>query len=135
MPVKWLRAVSVTALIFLGITSLMGSIPMIIDPSGRSLMMPQNLLEHLPFTSYRFPGIVLLCANGLLSFTVLVPVLRKIDHYSLWIVLQGCVLAGWITTQVMMIRVLFWEHYVYWIIALILIVCGLLLRNRQTRAK
>jgi hypothetical protein len=54
MPVNWLRAVSIATLIFLGITSLMGSVPMVLDPSRRSLMMPQNLLEHSPFTSYLF---------------------------------------------------------------------------------
>jgi hypothetical protein len=29
-----------------------------------------------------------------LSFTVLVFVLRKVDHYSSWIVLEGCNLGG-----------------------------------------
>lgn len=135
MPVKWLRAVSIATLIFLGITALIGSVPLIIDPSGRLLMMPLSLLEHSPFTSFLVPGIILLTANGLLSFTVLVFVLRKIDRYSWWIVLEGCVLAGWIITQVLMIRVVIWAHYVYWITALILIGCGLMLRNQPARAK
>ena len=129
------RAAAIAALFFVSATALVGSVPLIIDPSGRLLMMRLSLLEHSPFTSFLVPGIILLTANGLLSFTVLVLVLRKIDHYCWWIVLQGCVMAGWITIQVLMIRAVIWAHYVYWITALVLIGCGLMLRNQPARAK
>jgi len=125
---KMLRWVAITALIFLGITSLIGAIPLIMDPSGRILRVPLSLLEHSPFTSFLVPGIILLIGNCLLSFVVLRFVLRKLPHYERWIVLQGCVLAGWLTVQIAMIRLVMWAHYVYFAVAAILILCGWLLR-------
>ena len=129
---KIIRAVAIAALVFLGITSLVGAVPLIINPSGKMLSMPLSLLEHSPFRSFLIPGIILLAANCLLSFWVLSSVLRKASRYGLWIVLQGCVLAGWITLQIVMIRTLVWAHHVYLAIAAVLIFCGWLLRKDTT---
>jgi hypothetical protein len=126
---KPVRVISIATLGFLAVTSLIGAVPLIIDPTGNMLSMPLSLLEHSPFRSFLIPGLILLFANGLLSFWVLAVVLRKTAQYPLCVVLQGCVLAGWITVQVVMIRTVVWAHYVYWAVALILIVGGWLLKN------
>jgi hypothetical protein len=126
---KSVRAIAIAALIFLGVTSLIGAVPLILAPSGVMLRMPLSLLEHSPFTNFLIPGIILLTANGLLSFVVLALLLRRSALYAWWVVLQGCVLAGWITIEVAMIRAAIWAHYVYWAVALVMILCGWLLRN------
>lgn len=132
---KLIRAIAVLALVFLGITALIGAIPLIIDPSGTILSMPLSLLEHSPFSDFLIPGVILLVAECMLSFLVLAMLLRKSSRYGWWVALQGCVLFGWITIQVMMIRLVVWAHYVYWAIALILVVCGWLLRNDGASAQ
>jgi hypothetical protein len=126
---KPIRMVAIATLVFLGIGALIGAIPLIIDPSGAILRMLLSLLEHSPFTDYLFPGIILLVAVGLLSMVVLVMLLRRSRRYGWWIALQGFVLLGWITIEVVMIRMLAWAHYLYWAVAAVLIVCGWLLRN------
>ena len=126
---KAVRAVSIASLIFLGMTSLAGAVPLIADPSGKLLSMPLTLLEHSPFASFLIPGFILLTANGLLSFSVLALVIRKKPLYGWWIALQGCVLFGWITIQIVMIREVIWAHYVYLLVAAVLVLCGWLLRN------
>ena len=126
---KAIRAAAIASLIFLGMTSLAGAVPLIVDPSGKLLSMPLSLLEHSPFRSFLIPGIILLVANCLLSFLVLRLVLRRISQYWRWIALQGCVLAGWILVQIVMIRMMIWAHHVYLALAAILILCGWLLRN------
>ena len=126
---KLVRAVAIAMLVFLGITALFGSVPTMMDPSGASLSMPLSLLEHSPFSSFLIPGVILFCANCLLSFLVLASALRKVSGYGWQIMVQGCVLAGWISVQVMMLRSVVWLHYAYWAVALILILCGWLLRN------
>ncbi|HEY1985771.1 MAG TPA: hypothetical protein VGG85_10195 [Terracidiphilus sp.] len=97
---------------------------MIIDPSGRLMRMPLALLEHSPFHSFLFPAFILLFANGILSLAIAIAVLRKVGGYALGVAFQGCVLAGWITIEVLMIRSIIWAHYVYWAIAVVLIVSG-----------
>ena len=129
VDVTVVRAVAIAALIFLGLTSLIGAVPLIVDPSGKMLSMPLSLLEHSPFTSFLMPGIILLTANCMLSFWVLALVQRKASRYGLWVEVQGCVLAGWITVQILMIREVVWAHYVYLSVALVLILSGWLLKR------
>jgi uncharacterized membrane protein len=131
---KSIRAVAIATLVFLGVTSLVGAVPLIMDPSGKMLTMPLSMLEHSPFSSFLIPGIILLVANALLSFWVLALVMRKKPLYACWTALQGCVLFGWITVEVIMIRAVVWAHYVYWAVALILILCGSFLRKDAPKA-
>ncbi len=130
---KLIRWIAIATLIFLGVTALIGALPLIIDPSGALLRMPLSLLEHSPFSDYLIPGIILLVADGLLSFLVLIFVLRRVPRCGWWIALQGCVLFGWITIEVVMIRAVVWAHWVYWAVALVLIVCGWLLRDEGVK--
>ena len=130
---KTIRIVAIVALVFLGITACIGAVPLILDPSGKILRMPLSLLEHSPFRSYLIPGLILFFGNGLLSALVLMLALRRTYGYGWWIVLQGCVITGWITTQILMIRMVIWAHYVYLAIGLELVVCGWLLRNEPLR--
>jgi hypothetical protein len=101
------------------------------DPSGRMLQMPLSLLEHSPFRNFLIPGIILLVANGLLSFVVLVLALKRRAGYGNWVALQGCVLCGWITVEVILLRTAVWPHYVYWGVALLLFACGMALAREK----
>jgi len=96
VPVKLIRWVAILALGFLGISSVVGAVPMIFDPEGMPWQMPQSLLDHSPFDSYLIPGIILLIANGVLSLASLIAVVRKDPDYEWWVVLQGVVLAVWL---------------------------------------
>ena len=55
--------------------------------------------------------------------------LRRSHGYGNLIVLQGFVIAVWITVEVLLLQAVVWAHYVYWAVGLILIVCGLVLRR------
>lgn len=127
------RIVAIVTLAFLGITACTGAISLILDPSGKLLMMPLSLLDHSPFQSYLIPGLILFFGNGLLSALVLMLASRRTYGYGWWIVLQGCVITGWIAVQVLMIRMAIWAHFVYLAIGLVLVVCGWLLRNEPSR--
>ena len=64
---KVARIVAITALVFLGVSAVVGAIPMLVHPSDEPWAMPQNVLQYSPFHSYLIPGIILLVANGFLS--------------------------------------------------------------------
>jgi hypothetical protein len=126
---KAARFVSLFALVFLALSSVVGAIPMLTDPHGQPWQMPQSLLAHSPFHSYLVPGIVLLVMNGLMSMFVCVLVLRRKRGYGLWIAAQGCILFGWLTVECIVLRMVIWPHYVYGAVALVLVVAGLRLRS------
>lgn len=126
---KSVRAVAIVVLGFLGIGAVAGGIPMILDPSGRMMRLPQSFLDHSPFQTFLIPGIILLTANGLLSLSIMILALRRIRWYGWWVAFQGCVLTGWITVEVIMMRLVVWPHYLYWALGVALIAFGLALRG------
>jgi hypothetical protein len=129
--VKTLRGIAMTLLGFLGITSIIGAMPMIVDPSGQLLRMPLSLLQQSPFHTFLIPGIILLLANGLLSLVVLYATARRWPFYASGVALQGCILTGWILVEVILLRMAMWAHYVYGAIGLALIVLGLVLARKN----
>ena len=121
------RIVSITALVFLGLSALVGAIPMLLLPEGEPLTMPQSLLRHSPFHSYLIPGIILLVANGLLSLWVLWLTVRRHSGYDWWVAAQGCVLLGWLIVEVVMLKLVGWPHYFYGAVAVVLVGAGIAL--------
>ncbi len=104
---------------------------LILDPSGKLMGMPHNFLDHSPFRTFLIPGIILLLANGVLSLAIMILALRRSHRYGWWVAFQGCVLTGWITVEVIMMRVVVWPHYLYWALGLVLILSGMALRREE----
>lgn len=124
---KAARIVAIAALVFLGLSSTVGAIPLLMHPAGEPWAMPQRLLRHSPFRSYLIPGIILLMANGLLSLWVCWLTLHKYPGYGWWVTGQGCVLAGWLIAEMAMLKLVVWPHYFYGAVALVLVVAGIAL--------
>ena len=118
------RALAIAALGFLGIGAVAGGLMLILDPYGQRIGMPISFLDHSPFHSFLIPGIILLVSNGLMSLAIMVAAIRRMTNYGLWVAFQGCVLTGWITIEVLMIRGVGWPHYIYWGLGLALIALG-----------
>jgi hypothetical protein len=132
---KAVRILSLITLGFLGVTSLMGGIPLILAPSGRLLHMPLSLLAHSPFHDFLIPGVLLTMCNGLLSLVIFWATLRRRSGYGNLVGLQGFVIGGWITVEVILLQSAMWAHYVYWGVGLVLIVCGIILRRDRRVAR
>jgi hypothetical protein len=125
------RFIALSTLTFLGVSAVAGAIPMLLHPSGSETMMPMSLLEHSPFRTFLVPGILLLVANGLLSFWVLWLTIRNRPGYALWVGAQGSVLAGWLIIEVWMLRGVSWLHFFYGAVAVVMIFSGLVLRRER----
>ncbi len=132
---KIARITAIVTLAFLGISSIVGAIPLIIDPSGGLLRMPLSLIRHSPFQSFLIPALILLLANGFLSIVILFAEVRRARGHALMVIFQGCVLAGWITIEVIIMRTVVSFHYFYWGVALVLVLSGLALRRTAGRAR
>ncbi len=130
--IKIIRFESIFLLLFLGITALVSSVPLLMDPSGSIVGLPLWLLEHSPFESFLIPGIILFLFNGVSSIVVTVLVLRRNRHTPLLILYQGIVLVIWITVQLIMIRSTSYLHLIYGAVGLLLILSGLHLSVKRS---
>lgn len=130
MLVRW---TAILALGLLGISSVIGAIPMMLDPDGTPWQMPQSLLDPSPFDSFLIPGIVLFIANGVLSIASLIGVARKDPGYARWVVLQGAILAVWLMLEIAMIRQVLGVHSIYGCLAAVMIASGILLNRTEGR--
>ena len=131
-----LRIIAIILLIFLAANAIGGSIFLIVDPSGEAIQIPVELLQGTPFNDYLIPGIVLLFANGFLSLAVARVTIKKVKYYPWSIILQGCVLIGWLTAE-LILNIDFFApilHYPLYTIGLILIVSGLIIMKRGQSA-
>ena len=121
---KVVRTVAIVSLAFLAITAIWGAALLIEDPSGSPMQIPPSVLAHTPFHSFLIPGILLLVSQGLLGVVVLGIAIFCKRGYGWWIGFQGCMIFGWITAEVILLRTVVWLHFVYWGLGLILIATG-----------
>ena len=125
---KRARATAVVLLFFLGLSALPAAVFMVADPSGNSMYLPGELLEHTPFRDFLIPGIILGIFNGILSLLFAIMVIRK-HHLQSWLVLfQGVVLTIWLTAEVLMGIFYALLTLPYYLVALLLLGCGILMK-------
>jgi len=123
---KSVRKIAIALLGFLSLSAIVGAVPLILYPSGHPWgYISLDMLQYSPFHSFLIPGIILLLANGVMSLLALYLTVRRRSGYGWWVAFQGCVLAGWIVVEVIMLRLMMWAHELYLAIGLALIVSGI----------
>src|SRR5579872_3469175 len=131
---KTVRIIAIVALALLSIGAIMGAVLLIQNPTGSPMQISPTVLQHSGFHSFLIPGILLLLSQGLLPLMVMVVAIFCKRGYGWWIGFQGCVLFGWISIEVILLRTVVWLHYVYWGLALLLMACGWALHKQDKTA-
>lgn len=124
---KILRLTVISLLIITAINAVVAGFLFITDPSGRKLGMSVEYLNFSPFNSYLIPGIVLLVVNGLLNFAAAYAVIKNKAYSSVFVIIQGILLGGWILIQVIMVRDVSILHIIMFSVGLVFTLSGLLL--------
>jgi len=86
------------------------------------------MLDHTPFSNFFIPAILLGFFNGILSLFFAILVIRR-HRLRIWMIMfQGGVLLVWLTTEVFM--GLFYAALTlpYYLVAILLLTCGVLMR-------
>jgi hypothetical protein len=103
---KRLRSASIFWSLFIGIGALWGCTMFFIDPSGKIWGMDE-ILPHFQifpwadifFQNFIFPGIALLCVNGITNFVSFFLIYKKHRFAPLSAICCGTILMFWITVQ------------------------------------
>lgn len=106
MKYKKLKQILIFLCLFIGIGALIGSIGLIIDPSGKLMKMDELLpyfkvlpLSNILFTNYIFSGISLLIVNGLTNLTATYYLIKNKKTGIILGTIFGITLMLWITIQ------------------------------------
>ena len=125
---KRARTASLVLLFFLGLSALPASIFMLMDPSGSQMGLPLEMLDQTPFSNFLFPAILLGLFNGILSLLFAILVIMK-NRLQAWMVMfQGSVLMIWLTVEVLMGLYYPALTLPYYLVAILLLSCGLLMK-------
>jgi len=119
-------------LFFLGLSALPAAIVILSDPSGINIGMPLDLLDHTPFQDFLIPAILLGLFNGVMSLLFAILVLRKHPLQSWMILFQGATLAVWLTVEVFMKIYYTFLTLPYYVVAILLLACGIRMRLAES---
>jgi hypothetical protein len=98
------RGLLATACLFIGITAIGGGAALVASPDGALFQMPVSTLSHSPFSTFLFPGILLLFVVGVGNVVAGWRVIRDRLGANAWAFAGGAALLGWVVTEMVMLR-------------------------------
>ena len=125
------RWTAIVLLFFLAVSAIAGALPMIANPHGNPLGIPQTLLRTTPFNSFLGPGILLLIFNGMLAAWCLFMVWGRRTGNGGWTIFQGVVLLLWLSIECLMLRSVEWAHFIYGAVGAGLVLAGSVITASQ----
>lgn len=124
-----IRGISIFLLLFNGFSALYGGWGLFTNPNGEKMQFPLEWLQNSPFQNYLIPGLILFTVLGVGSLAAALVSIRRMPHYSRWIMVLGILTIGWILIQILMLQILHWLHYLYGGIGWALLLLGLIERK------
>jgi len=119
--------VTIILLFLVGLNALAAGYSFMAEPSGKDIGISTDYLKDSPFENYFVPGLVLFCFNGVLSMLTAILAIKQWRYYPQLIVVQGCILLGWIMIQVAMVKDFNLLHFVCAAIGIVLLMSGRIL--------
>ncbi len=89
--------------LFVSLGALVAGAMFILEPSGRLLQAPPEMLKSTPFSNYLLPGIILFCINGLGQACAGILTLRRDARAGIIGGVFGLGLVIWLFVQVSLI--------------------------------
>ncbi len=115
---------------FIAITATLSGLLMITNPGGEIMSMPLSLLKGTPFNDFQIPGILLtVLVGGVNLAAVFYNVQRHKNRYN-WAIAGGIMISGWIITQLVLIQVAHWLHFIYLGIGLLIVLIAYQLKGK-----
>lgn len=132
MMKQLLKNCTLILLLFNAAGAIYGGYHLMLHPNGESLGLPLTLLRYSGFDNYCIPGIILFIVNGLYGLFVVVAVFFNIKNSSFWVIIQGCMLTGWIIVQLILIQTFSPFHAILGGVGIVLILLGYIqMKNNQ----
>jgi len=109
---------------FIGVGAVAGGLGLALDPTGKSLGIPLELLQETPFATFLTPGIVLFAVNGLGSLTGAIATFARHQYAGETAIALGAFLTAWIAVQGYWFAGFHWLHWLYLSLGIAEVVLG-----------
>lgn len=129
------KYIAITLLLINGMSAMGGGILLVARPNGQILRLSTDLLAHSPFSDFLIPGLVLIFFNGLSSLVLAIITIINSKPSPYFIIAQGIFLTLWIIIQVLMIRTFDTLQIIFGLIGLIIIFCGIKIKDYLDKEK
>ena len=117
---------------FVALFAIPGGLSMILEPSGKDLGIPLEVLSDSPFQTFFIPGLVLFFAIGILQLVAAMFSFRRHQTTTLFGILLGFFLLIWICVQMYFIGFVHFLQPLFLIVAIGEIVLSILI-NRKVK--
>jgi hypothetical protein len=115
--------------LFIGLGAVVCGFLMFIQPDGSLLGLPLNMLHGSPFENFLVPGILLFLVNGLGNMVSAVLSFKQHDLAGFTGIIFGLGLVVWLFVQVSMIGGGHWLQNFYFVLGIIELCCGIIIRE------
>lgn len=113
-----------------GLTAKVSGLLMISKPNGEIMGLSISLLEQTPFKNFLIPGIILaFFVGGINLIAVFYNMQRNVNRYN-WAIAGGVVITGWIIVQMILIQTVYWLHFLYLGIGVLIILLAFQLKGK-----
>lgn len=125
------RKITIILLLITAVNALIAGFLFIIDPSGQKMGMTTDFLKFSPFVTFLIPGIVLFVVNGIFNLVATYFLIKNKPTALARVIFQGVILCGWIFAQVLMVKEINPLHIIMFLVGVVLIISGYLLKNNK----
>jgi hypothetical protein len=115
--------------LFIGLGAAVSGILMFVQPDGSLLGLPLNMLHGSPFVDFLVPGILLFSVNGLGNMLSAVLSFKQHAMAGFAGIFFGIGLVIWLYVQVSMISGGHWLQNFYFVLGIIELCCGIIIRE------
>jgi len=98
------RIAAIILLLVVGTGALSDGYSFMMEPSGVGIGLTADYIQKSPFSNFLIPGIVLFFLIGVFNIIASILAFSKAWHHEDLIFLQGIILMGWISVQVLLVR-------------------------------
>jgi hypothetical protein len=115
---------------FIAVTATISGLLMISNPDGEIMSLSLSLLYQTPFKNFLIPGIILaVFVGGINLIAVFYNIQRNMNRYN-WAIAGGVVITGWIIVQMILIQTVYWLHFLYLGIGVLIILLAFQLKGK-----
>jgi hypothetical protein len=125
-----MRTILFILISFVALTATISGLLLAANPDGEMFNLSTSLLQETPFRDFRIPGILLAISVGAVNLlAVFFNIQRHIKRYD-WAMAGGIMLAGWIVVQMILIQTVYWLHFLYLGIGVLIILLAFQLKGK-----